>query len=76
MLRNNFNFILCCSSIFMKSKVEPLLSVLSEISNGLNGLTCYGLLNIIRENGDLFCSLLCPSNVLTWTHEVFQKIIT
>ena len=73
MLGNNFNFILCCSSIFMKLKVEPLLSALSEVSNGL---TCYGLLNIIRENGDLFCSVFCPSNVLTRTHEVFQKIIT
>ena len=62
MLGNNINFILCCSSIFIKSKVEPLLSAVNEINNGL---TCYSLLNIMRENRDLFCSVFCPSNVFT-----------
>ena len=57
----------------MKSKIEPLLSALSENNNGL---TCYNLLNIIRENGDLFYSVFCPSNFFTWTHEIFQKIVT
>ena len=57
----------------MKSKIEPLLSALSEVNNGL---TCYNLLNIIRENGDLFYSVFCPSNVFTWTHKIFQKIST
>ena len=57
----------------MKSKIEPLLSALSEINIGL---TCYNLLNIIKDNGDLFYSVFCPSNVFTWTHEIFQKIIT
>ena len=73
MLGNNFNFILCYSSIFMKSKIEPLLSALFGINNGL---TRYNLLNIIRENGDLFYSVFCPSNVFTRTHKIFQKIIT
>ena len=60
----------------MKSKIESLLLALSEINNGL---TCYNLLNIIRENGDLFYPvfcLFCPSNVFTWTHVIIQKIIT
>ena len=57
----------------MKSKIESLLSALGEIDNGL---ICYNLLNMIRENGDLFYSVFCPSNVFTWTHEIFQKIIT
>ena len=63
----------CYRTIFMKSKIEPLLSALSEINNGL---TCYNSLNIIRENGNLFYSVFCPSNLFTWTHEIFQKIIT
>ena len=57
----------------MKSKVETLISALAEINNGL---TCYSLLSIIRKNGDLFDSVFCPSNVITWTYEIFQKIIT
>ena len=60
----------------MKSKIESLLLALSEINNGL---TCYNLLDIIRENGDLFYPvfcLFCPSNVFTWTHVIIQKIIT
>ena len=57
----------------MKSKIEPLQSALSAIDNGL---TCYNLLNIIRENGDLFYSVFTPSNVFTRTHEIFQKTIT
>ena len=73
LLGNNFNFILFYSSIFLKSKIGPLPSALSDINNGL---TCYNLLNIKRENGDLFYSVFCPSNVFTWTHEIFQKIIT
>ena len=73
LLGNNFNFIPFYSSIFLKSKIEPPTSALSEINNGL---TCYNLLNIIRENGDLFYSVFCPSNVFTWTHETSQKIIT
>ena len=57
----------------MKSKIEPLLSALSENNSGL---TCYNFLNIIRENGDLFYSVFYPSNFFTWTHEIFQKIVT
>ena len=57
----------------MKSKIEPLLSALNEINNGL---TCYNLLNLIRENGDLSNSVFFPSNVFAWTHEIFQKIPT
>ena len=73
LLGNNFNFIIFYSSIFMKSKIEPLLSALNEINNGL---TCYNLLNLIRENGDLSNSVFFPSNVFAWTHEIFQKIPT
>ena len=34
------------------------------------------MLNIIRENGDLFYSAFFQSDAFTWTHEIFQKIIT
>ena len=54
LLGNNFSFILFYSSILLKSKIEQLLSALSDINNGL---TCYNSLNIIRENGDLFYSV-------------------
>ena len=58
----------------MKSKIEPLQSALREINNGL---TCYNLLNIIRENGDLFYSVYStPSNAFTWIHHIFQESIT
>ena len=46
----------------MKSKVEPLLSAVNEINNGL---TCYSLLNIMTENRD---SALCFVQV-TSLHE-------
>ena len=70
----SFYFISCYSSIFMKSKIEPLQSALREINNGL---TCYNLLNIIRENGDLFYSVYStPSNTFTCIHQIFQKSIT
>ena len=46
----------------MKLKIERPLSALSAINNEL---TCYNLLNMIKENGDLFYSVFCPSNVIT-----------
>ena len=55
----------------MKSKIEPLLSALCEIKNGL---TCYNLLNIIRENGDLFYSVFYPGNVFTWALRFSRKL--
>ena len=54
LLGNNFNFILFYCSSFIKTKIEPLLSALSEISNVL---TCYNLLNIIRENALCFAQV-------------------
>ena len=56
----------------MKSKVEPMLSTLSEICNGLS---CYNVLSLIRANSDIFYAVFCPSNVFTWTYEMFQQLI-
>ena len=56
----------------MKSKVEPMLSTLSEICNGLS---CYNVLSLIRVNSDIFYAVFCPSKVFTWTYEMFQQLI-
>ena len=56
----------------MKSKVEPMLSTLSEICNGLS---CCNVLNLIRANSDIFYAVLCPSKVFTWTYEMFQQLV-
>ena len=56
----------------MESKVEPMLSTLSEICNGLS---CYNVLSLIRANSDIFYAVFCPSKVFTWTYEMFQPLI-
>ena len=56
----------------MKSKVEPMLSTLGEICNGLS---CYNVLSLIRVNSDIFFAVFCPSKVFTWTYEMFQQLI-
>ena len=56
----------------MKSKVEPMLSTLGEICNGLS---CYNFLSFIRVNSDIFFAVFCPSKVFTWTYEMFQQLI-
>ena len=56
----------------MKSKVEPMLSTLGEICNGLS---CYNFLSLIRVNSDIFFAVFCPSKVFTWTYEMFQQLI-
>ena len=56
----------------MKSKVEPVLSTLREICNGLS---CYNVLSLIRANSDIFYAVICPNKVFTWTYELFQQLI-
>ena len=56
----------------MKSKVEPMLSTLIEICNGLS---CYNVLSLIRANSDIFYAVFCPSKVFTWMYEMFQQLI-
>ena len=69
-LGNYYNFILCDSLIFMKSKTKAVLFALIEINNGL---TCYNLLkNLLKI--DIYFTVFCPSDVLTLTHEVFRKL--
>ena len=52
----------------MKSKVEPMLSTLSEICNGLSR---YNVLSLVRANRDIFYAVFCPSKVFTWAYEMF-----
>ena len=56
----------------MKSKVEPMLSTLGEICNGLS---CCNVLSLIRVNSDIFFAVFCPSKVFTWTYEMFHELI-
>ena len=63
-MESNFNFILCYSSIFMKSKTNDFYQ--HSVRLTMDWLvTC-----------DLFYSVFFPSNVFTCIHEIFQKIIT
>ena len=56
----------------MKGNVEPILSTLTEICNGLS---CYNVLSLRRANKDIFYAVFCPSKVFTWTYEMFQHLI-
>ena len=56
----------------MKSKIQPIISTLSEICHGLS---CCNVLSLIRANSDIFYAVFCPSKVFTWTYEMFQQLI-
>ena len=56
----------------MKSKVEPMLSTLGEICNGLS---YYNVLSLVRANSNIFYAVLCPSKVFTKTYKMFQQLI-
>ena len=58
-------------SVFVKWKVKLLLPTLTEICPGLS---CYGFLNLIKENSAIFNHIFCPSGLFTWTCEVFMKV--
>ena len=49
-----------------------MLSTLSEICNGLS---CYNVLSLIKANSDIFYAVFCPSQVFSWTCEMFQQLI-
>ena len=53
-------------SIFIKDKVEPVMTSLHEITNGL---TCFNMLDVLKSNIRLFEKAFCPSTILDWTQE-------
>ena len=57
----------------MKEKVYPVLPALDQI---IEGLQCYGLLTVIRDNPQLFEFVLCPNSVLAWTYDKFEDFVT
>eukprot|EP00794_Sanderia_malayensis_P020690 gene20690-22727_t len=59
-------------SVFIKAKIEPQLTVLSEF---LSGLKTYGLLDVIKEKPHLFQNVFCKNDMFEWDFEEFQKLL-
>ena len=59
-----------CSSIFLKEKLQPLLPVMEQLTNGLQ---TYNLLTVIRHSSSLFYHVFCGSSCLNWTYEKFEN---
>ena len=59
--------------MFIKTKVEPLMTALTEIANGLS---CYNMLALLKENVKLFEPVFCPSSLLVWEYEDFVDILS
>jgi len=64
------NFVL--RSMFIKSKIEPIMAVINEITAGLN---CFNVLDIIKNNKDVFKFVFCPSDIFNWKHEAFVQML-
>jgi len=61
-------------SMFIKAKIEPVLSTLTEIRNGLGA--CYGMLQVLEDHVERFYPLFCSSDMFRWTHENFSTAVT
>ena len=59
-------------SIFIKDKVEPVMTSPHEITNGL---TCFNMLDVLKLNIRLFEKAFCPSTILDWTQEEFVEYV-
>ena len=55
--------------MFIKSKVEPLLTSINELSAGLE---TYNLLTNIKENRQIFAPLFCPSYIFHWDYDTLH----
>ena len=55
-------------SIVIKAKVEPMLPVIEEIINGLN---CYNIFNMIKQNPNVMRPVFCHGNQFEWHYEEF-----
>ncbi len=49
-----------------------MLPVLYEI---MDGLKCYGLMDVMKLNENVFHHVFCPSNIYQWSFETFQNIL-
>ena len=68
----HFSYYYSLRSIFIKDKVEPVMTSLHEITNGL---TCFNMLDVLKSNIRLFEKAFCPSTILDWTQEEFVECL-
>ena len=66
------DFLSFVRSMLVKSKLESLLPTLTEICEGLR---CYNFLDQIKENSEIFHHVFCPSEMFSWTYDIFLKIV-
>ena len=66
------DFLSFIRSILVKSKLEPLLPTLTEICDSLR---CYNFLDQIKENSEIYHHVFCPSEMFSWTYDIFLKIV-
>ena len=58
-------------SILLKERIQPVLPMLDQIIDGLRQY----VLNLAKENSELFRYVFSPSKCLTWTFEKFAEFL-
>lgn len=58
--------------MFIKFKVEPMLSMLNEV---IAGLSCYNLISVMREQPLLFEHVFCISKDFQWKLDSFVSCL-
>lgn len=52
----------------IKGKIEPLLPIIGEISNGL---CCYNLIEVIKHNADIMRPVFTKTESFVWKYDDF-----
>ena len=58
--------------MFLKVKIEPILAILNEITEGMK---CYKFLNAVRKDSVTFEKTLCCSNIFDWDYDSFTQAL-
>ena len=59
-----------CRSMVIKAKVEPLLPIIEEICNGLR---CYNICDLVKQNPDIMRPVFCRNGSFVWNYTDFVK---
>ena len=56
--------------LITKAKIEPLSPVIDEICHGLS---CYGLMDMIKQNVEVFRPVFTKIGTFTWHYDIFVQ---
>ena len=56
--------------LIIKAKIEPLSPVIDEICHGLS---CYGLMDVIKQNVEVFRPVFTKIGTFTWHYDIFVR---